>query len=260
MTFAGETGGTDIPLAQALGGALAWWRDAGVDLEFADAPQSWLAEPKPGVAESRAEQPAPVRHQPVLPALPPAARLVPAEGLPGDLAAFTAWWLNEAAFTDGAPAGRIAPRGQAGAPLMVLVDEPEAADGADLLSGPHGKLLDAILLAMGTTRDAIYLASALPRHTPAADWDSLARAGLGEVLSHHLRLVAPQRLLVLGGNASSLLDHGTANSGQTLRVFYHEEPRIPAMAAPGLDTLAARPLRKAAFWQAFLDWTGTDAT
>lgn len=260
MTFAGETGGASAPHAHEIGAALAWWRDAGVDLDFADGPQVWLAEPAPTRAESPAAQSAPVHREPVLPPPPPAARLVPAEGLPGDLTAFTAWWLDEAMFTDGAPAGRVAPQGQAGAQLMVLVDEPEAEDQTSLLSGPHGKLLDAFLLAMGTTRDAVYLASALPRHTPAADWDSLARAGLGEVLAHHLRLVAPQRLLVFGANASSLLDHGTANSGQTLRHFYHEEPRIPALAAPGLDTLAARPLRKAALWQAFLDWTGTDAT
>ncbi|MFD1959794.1 hypothetical protein ACFSHP_13575 [Novosphingobium panipatense] len=48
---------------------------------------------------------------------------------------------------------------------MVVVEEPEAQDIDTLLSGSHGKLLDAILSAFGTDRHNVYLASALPRHT-----------------------------------------------------------------------------------------------
>ena len=42
------TPGLSAPaLALAMEAALAWWRDAGVDGDFADAPQDWLAVARP---------------------------------------------------------------------------------------------------------------------------------------------------------------------------------------------------------------------
>ncbi len=260
MTFSGETGGAPSLIAHEMRGALAWWRDAGVDLDFADEPANWLAQPPAAVEENAGTAPRPAFREPPRTAPAAAHRIVPQDGLPADLAAFTAWWLAEADFADGAPSGRIAPTGTPGAELMVLAEEPEAGDGDALLSGPQGRLLDAILAAIGLSRDAVYLASALPRHTPAADWPALAAMGLGEVLDHHVRLAAPRRLLVFGGNASSLLGHGTAKSGQTLPQIYHEERGLSALAAPALGSLAGRPRGKAALWRALLDWTGTETT
>ena len=240
--------------------ALAWWRDAGVDLDFADEAVNWLAEPSAAAAESEGGTPRPAFREPPRPAPPVQHRIAPPTDLPADLAAFTNWWLTEADLGDGAPSGRIAPTGMPGAELMVLVEEPEAGDTERLLSGPQGKLLDAILAAIGLSRDGVYLASALPRHTPAADWDRLAAAGLGEVLNHHIGLAGARRLLVLGGNASSLLGHGMTKSGQTLPQIYHEERGLSALAAPALGSLAGRPRLKAALWRALLEWLGPDWT
>lgn len=260
MTFSGETGGPRGTIAYEMRGALAWWRDAGVDLDFVDEPVNWLAEPPAAAAESPGSAPPPAAFEPPRPVPAAPHRIVPEHGLPADLAAFTAWWLAEADFADGVPSGRIAPTGAAGAKLMVLVEEPEGEDTRTLLSGPQGRLLDAILAAIGLGRDKVYLASALPRHTPAADWEALTAMGLGEVLGHHVKLAAPRRLLVFGGNASSLLGHGTAKSGQTLPQIYHEERGLSALAAPALGSLALRPRGKAALWRALLDWTGTETT
>ena len=259
VTFSGETGGAGRTLAHDLRAALAWWRDAGVDLDFVDEAADWLAKPPADPAQTEAEAPRPA-WEPPRPAAPAQHRIAEKDSLPADLAAFTAWWLAEADFGDGAATGRIAPSGMPGAALMVLVEEPEAGDADSLLSGPEGKLLGAILAAIGLARDQVYLASALPRHTPAADWQALAAMGLGEVLDHHVRLVAPGRLLVFGGNASSLLGHGPANSGKTLSKIDHEERGLSALAVPALGSLAGRPRGKAALWRALLEWLGPDWT
>ena len=51
--------------------------------------------------------------------------------------------------------------GEAGAPLMLLTAWPEIDDQRDgvLFSGPAGALLDAMLRAIGLTRDQCYVAS-----------------------------------------------------------------------------------------------------
>ncbi|MEM9017931.1 MAG: ABC transporter substrate-binding protein, partial [Verrucomicrobiota bacterium] len=63
----------------------------------------------------------------------------------------------------------VPPRGSARPDLMVLVIDPEQNDRELLLSGEKGKLLQRMLAAMGMNEDRVYIASALPRHTPMAD-------------------------------------------------------------------------------------------
>ncbi len=230
--------------------AIAWWRDAGVDHDYADESQSWLAEPEtkgdPRQAQPRFEPPPP----------PPVERMGgPADTLPSDLAAFAAWWTTEPSLDGGQVAGRVAPRGPAGAALMVLVDHPEADDGERLLSGPQGRLLDAILGALGVPADQAYVASVLPRHMPMPDWAGMQEAGLGDITCRHVALAAPQRLLVLGSHISSLLGHDPTKTTEPLRQFAHDSASIPALVAPGLATLMARPKGKARLWQQLLDWS-----
>src|SRR3546814_9582036 len=76
---------------------------------------------------------------------------------PQDLAAFRQWWLSEPGLDTIGPRGRIAPQGEAGAGLMVLVMDPEAGDSQSLLSGAQGRLIDAMLRAMGMARAEVYL-------------------------------------------------------------------------------------------------------
>lgn len=241
--------------ARAIAGALGWWAEAGVDLDYAEAAQSWLAAPEPEAPPTPAEQ---VR-------IPPAPAPAPVErmggdlqSLPQDLAAFAMWWLEEPSLDAGQVHGRVPPRGPRGAALMVLVEHPEAADSEALLTGPEGALLESALSAMGVAAQDCYFASALPRHMPMPDWQALGTAGLGAILRHHIALAAPQRLLVLGTNVLSLFDHDPAKSAELLRIFYHEDASVPALAERGLSTLIARPRTKARFWQRWLEWTGNE--
>jgi DNA polymerase len=241
-------------LARDVAGALDWWREAGVDLRFADTAQPWVKPPEPEAAPE-------VQAPPPPPAPPPVPQIGSDRAAwPQDLAGIADWWLAEPSLDGGQLTGRIAPRGPAGAPLMVLVEHPEAEDRERLLSGPQGQLVDAILAALGIATDAAYVASAIPRHMPIPDWAALGAAGLGEIAHHHIRLAAPQRLIVFGSHVSSLLGHDPANSSGFLHNIQHEGAKLPILAAPGLDTLLRRPRGKARLWQALLEWTGTNAT
>ncbi|WP_177198407.1 uracil-DNA glycosylase family protein [Novosphingobium sp. CF614] len=241
-----------------IAGALDWWRDAGVDCDFLDQPREWLTSPE--LARDPRQGPRGAAERPAARAAQTAPESIFASGLdpgsfPADLAAFAPWWLSEPMLDDGATGGRIAPCGPAGAKLMILVEEPEAADRDALLTGPQGRLLDAMLAAFGTGRDAVYLASALPRHTPAADWSALEQRGIGRVLAHHVALAAPERLLVLGGNILPLLGHESPQRPAVLRQFNQEGRTIPMLASWGLPALLAQPRAKPVLWKAWLEWT-----
>ncbi|HKT86689.1 MAG TPA: uracil-DNA glycosylase family protein [Novosphingobium sp.] len=232
-------------------GALGWWREAGVDCDFLDEPRQWLA---PAEEESRDErQPERPRRAEETAAPPPPSRFDPAT-LPRDLGAFQEWWLKDPLLDEGV-AGRIPPCGEAGTKLMIVVDMPEPDDDRSLLSGPQGKLLDAMLRAFGTRRDDVYLASALPRAVPAPDWGAMSDRGLGQVLAHHVKLAAPERLIVLGSNVLPLLGHELPQRSAVLWTFNHEGTTIPLLASRGLSALLAQPRWKAALWQAWLEWT-----
>lgn len=249
-----EPGIPDIQ--QQIAAAFDWWRDAGVDCDFTDDPKNWIVDP----AEAAAKAAAPAVPQFIPPKLiTPEAPKVEAVSIPGELSAFAEWWLSEPLLDAGRVAGRAPPRGARQAELMILVPHPEAEDSETLLSGPQGRLLDAMLLAMGITPDKVYVASALPRHTPHADWDASAASGMGVALAHHIKLVSPRRLLVFGPNILPLLSNDPPISPADLHEFNHEGASFALLVARELGALLERPRWKAAFWQRWLEWTSAHA-
>jgi DNA polymerase len=243
--------GTGAEWTTQIAGAFAWWREAGVDSEFTDEAIAWLASPTEPTA-------APDRAAATLPP-PPTAPATPAfdpSGWPQDLAGFAAWWLSEPALDDGRIAGRVPPRGARNAEIMVIVPDPERDDRDRLLSGPQGRLLDSMFAAMGIAPEMTYVASVLPRHTPMADWLALAEKGIGALLRHHVELVAPRRLVALGGNILPLLGNDPAHNPAVLRNFNQQGRSVPLLAGKSLSVLLDRPRWKAGLWQAWLDWSG----
>lgn len=239
-----------------IAAAFDWWRDAGVDADFHDEPLDWLAkaalpeEPEIRPAFAKAA-PAPAEEGPALAAI----------ALPDSLAAFAPWWLTEPGLDNGMTAGRVPPRGSAHAKVMVMVDQPEREDADRLLSGPQGRLLDAMLAAMGLGEDDAYVASVLPRHTPHADWEAVTAAGFGKIAARHVALAAPERLIVFGGNILPLFGNDLPLSPAVLRQFNQQGVNVPLLAEVELAALLERPRWKARFWQRWLDWatsgTGT---
>ena len=242
------------PLQADLAAALDWWREAGVDAVFDDEAKGWLAEP---VAKADAAAPTSSKPAPPVPAPPPELPKLggPREQWPSDLATFRTWWLTEPSLDEGGLAPRVAPSGETEAELMVLVAMPEEGDRETLLAGPGGALLDGFISAARLSPDQVYRAAVLPRHTPLADWPSLAPRGLGALLAHHVALARPKRLLALGRNILPLCGHDPAQGAQKLRSFNHEGGRVPALAEAGLERLLGNWQLRARLWQRWLDWT-----
>lgn len=237
-------------LAADYAAALDWWREAGVDCDFSDEPRAWLREPEveaaPDPAQELAIPPRTVPRQSATPALDRALSREPGAPIGGDrtrwpdtLEAFRDFWLTEPSLDDGALRDRVAPLGEAGAELMVLVGMPEDGDREALLSGPQGALLRRIFRAMAIAESATYLASALPRLTPLPEWDDLAARGLADLTCHHIALAKPRRLIAFGRESALL----TGACG------------ISALAAPRLDTLARSPAHKRRFWHNWLEFS-----
>lgn len=249
-----------LSLADEFAAAQAWWREAGVDCAFSDEPVSWLtpfeAGPVAAGPEEVASQ-APAKSTPSPAAAPPPPIRLATDRLswPQRLEDFAPWWLDEPSLTPDGTSPRVAPRGMAGARLMVLIPEPEAGDSDSLMSGPQGQFLAAVLRAMGIAEEETYFAAALPRHTPMADWATLAAAGLGDILRHHVALAAPERVLVLGGAILPLLGHDPAQNPAVITEIAHESGVVPTLAAWDLVTMLGQPRQRALFWRRWLEWT-----
>jgi hypothetical protein len=247
MDIVVNPGGTHHCLTDQIGAALDWWRDAGVDSDFADIPLRWI---EPELAERLEEPSVGAAAKPSQQAPPEIER----SNWPHDFESFAHWWLAELTLDDGQVVGRVAPRGMHRAPLMVLVAEPEREDSTQLLSGPQGRLLAGMLASMGLAPELVYIASVLPRHTPHADWNAAAARGLGELACHHVTLAAPERLIVFGSNILPLLGHDPANFAAGAAQFAHGDIALPMLAARDLAVLLERPRWKAGFWANWLDW------
>lgn len=233
-------------LAADYAAALDWWRDAGVDCDYVDEPHAWLRPPEVEAEPDPAPPPRTLPRQSATPALDRALAREPGAPIGGDrtrwpqtLEAFRAFWLTEPSLDDGALRDRVAPLGEVGAELMVLVGMPEEGDREALLSGPQGELLRRIFRAMGLAECATYLASALPRETPEPDWETLGPRGIADLTRHHVSLVNPKRVIVFGGKlATSLGDLG-----------------VPTLPAAKLENVGHSPAQKRRFWHNWLEFS-----
>ena len=249
---------TRLSFAEAVSATQKRWMDAGVDLIFEDAPQTWLDTPPEEEA---------IPAGPQAPAAFPPAEIQPQRpGLggepaswPRDLEGFAAWWRSEDSFETGGIGPRIGPRGPAHPQLMILVAEPEPDDRDTLLSGPQGRLLENMLRAMGIAAQDVYLASALPRRTTMADWAGLADAGLREITMHHIGLVSPERLLVLGRNILPLTGNDPTKKSAILPEVNHVGRNPVIFAGWDLATLLTRAKARSTFWRGWLKWTEGEA-
>jgi DNA polymerase len=264
----------DPSLAREFAAALAWWQMAGVDCDYADDATAWLSDapraaPDAGAAGQGKPLPrpaSPVREgadntaRPTAPAAATSAlpattrRDLLGDSPPADLAAFRQWWMEAPGLDAARGFPRVPPRGEAGAALMVLVPQPEEGDRDRLLSGPQGRLLAAILAAMGISEDAVYIAAALPTHTPMADLSALAAGGLDAVTLHHIGLVAPARLIAFGTGLAPMLGEV---SGQPLREINYVRGKVPVMSSEALDALMEMPRLKARLWRRWIEWSAT---
>ncbi len=247
------------PLAAELDAALQWWRMAGVDCDFADDATDWLGEKAPAENAAASEAPSPSVTSRAQRSPQPKRQVerldLLGEDPPQTLEAFKQWWLEAPGLDAIGPRGRVAPRGEANADIMVIVIDPEERDRDHLLSGPHGALLGRMLAAMGISEEKTYFASALPRHTPMADTAALAAGGMDKVVAYHIALAAPKRVLAFGANISPLLGHDLTDDIKSLREINHGSRSMPLMVSEGLESMMSMPRLKARFWRRWIEWS-----
>lgn len=234
-----------------------WWSLAGVDALVGETPAGWLAPPpandapKPKAASAEPEiapLPAVLQRREVVEA--PVAK-GPVE-LPAEWTAFQRW-LAEHPDVPGSQwdARRVLPVGDADAPLMLLTAWPEIDDQREgaLFAGPAGKLLDAMLRAIGTTRERCYLASLAVTRPPGGRCDDAAAADLNRLLWHHLRLARPGRLLLVGGDIVRMAAKiALPDARGRLLDINQDGGKVEAAAIAHPAMLLARPAQKAAAW------------
>jgi DNA polymerase len=236
-----------------------WWSLAGVDALVGEAPAGWLTPPPAN--DAAAPKPKPVFAEPVIAPLPAALQrqeVVETPVAKGPVELPTEWtafqsWLAEHPDVPGSQwdARRVLPVGESGAPLMLLTAWPEVDDQRDgaLFSGPAGKLLDAMLAAIGTTRDEAYLASLAVTRPPGGRCDEAAAAELDRLLWHHLRLARPGRLLLIGSDIVRMAAKlALPDARGRLLDINQDGGKVDAVAIAHPAMLLARPAQKAAAW------------
>jgi len=252
-------------MREAFVASLDWWREAGVEEHVADAPGGWLSSPeeeaKPAAAVAKTQAAPEPLPEPKKAAL---SRFLDEESegkhpgdpaqWPSDLAALRQWWLESEMLDPPGAYPRIAPRGTAEAPVMLVIDQPQAEDGDALLGGPAGTLAANMLRAMGFAPNAAYFASILPRHNLRPDWNAVAKAGYGALLLHHIALARPARIIACGNRVWSLIAHETAQESASLTKIAIDSVSVPAFAVPDMPTLLRSPAKRAQTWNRWLEW------
>lgn len=256
-----------IDWAKEAASALEWWRDAGVDVLVGEAPTGWLspvrAEERLSASEDASRSTAPghaLRDGPSHTLSPSSGRtageaLAP---LPAALAEFLAWRAGEAAPEFGWHGPAIASSGPDTAEMMVLVDCPER-DDRDLLGGAAGRLFDRMLAAIGVERPAVHLAAVCWKRPAAGRVPRDVEARLGEIARHHVDLVAPRQLILMGNAASrAMLSMELTESRGCLRALNHRSgTQGQALATFHPRFLLERPAMKAEAWKDLLLIGGT---
>ena len=228
----------DIATSSSTAASLiGWWQDAGVDVFVDETPVPWLERAKPlAKTQKRSEVQLPRSDAP----------------LPGAVSALTAWLMSDADIPEAGPVDRrIAASGTEGAPLMIVIDMPEANDhqAGALLSGECSILFENMLKAISQSRSSVYIAALSPGRPVTGRLADAALPRLAEIARHHIALCVPKRLWLLGSTVSrALLRVDDVASVGNLHDFNHAAVNIPTVASFAPRFLLDNPAQKARVW------------
>lgn len=232
----GET--QEIGITEARS-ALCWWLEAGVDVAIAEEPRDWLAPTPPPLARAR----------PTVEAAPPPNLVQPSHET---LAELREWLANSAQLPLAtATARRILPHGPENAAVMLLSDAPTLDDftAGQPIGGDAWELAVKMLAAIRIAPEQAYSASLSCFHAPGTRMSAQEREACAEIARPHIRLVKPQRLLLLGdGPAQALLGKRVIEA----RGHVHKVEGVRTVATFHPRHLIKRPLDKALAWRDLL--------
>lgn len=218
--------------ADALRSLVGWWQLAGVDVTVDDMPRQWL-------------------RAPAGPAIDAPVRPSPAPGkLPATLDAFVSLLLS----SDTIPSlgnQRPAPSGTVASGLMLLTDMPDPEDmvAGTLVSGTAGRLLDAMLRAIGQDRAAAYLAALAPGRPATGRIDDSLEGELARLARHHVTLARPRALLLLGdATIRAFTGMNLAQARGSIHGINLDGLTVPAVATFHPRFLLQQPACKADAW------------
>jgi DNA polymerase len=244
-----------------IGQILDWWALAGLDSLVSDDAQSWLAAPKPDPAPSMRAGDAGMADGAVAPASIPTEIqiVVPDLPLPDSLSAFVDWIKSPAATPMLDPGlARFAPRGSMTPRLLVLADRPEDGDvpqesdspSGQLLHGPAGHLLSAMLAAIGVAETDVMVASLLPAYHAGGRIEAAWLPRLAAIATRLTQLAGPQAVLLLGDATSrALIGSGVIEARQQLQEIKHDRGKVGAVVTLHPRFLLQKPATKALAWQ-----------
>ena len=243
---------------------LSWWQLAGVEDFCADQPVNWLEAPPapprraaanrraaPGTRDGNPSEGTPPKTVAARPAASaPAPSLAPP---PATLEALHDR-LRRADDLPGTAYGsmRALPHGAAEAPLMIISDCPDDDDlaAATILSGATGALLRNMLSAIGIDLASCYRASLSVSRPASGRLPPQDFAPLADAMRHHIALVQPQNLLLLGtGPSEALLGQTIQHARDGLHEFNQKSGKMALIATYHPRTLLKRPQCKRPAWE-----------
>lgn len=235
--------------SQAIKSYVGWWAEAGLIDAVSDDPFDWLAPiAKPAPRDIAEMQRATLAK--VAPAASTASA-TPKAALPTDLAAFDTW-LADSADLPGLEWSmqRVLPSGPAEAPLMLLADAPDPADieAGRLFSGAQGKLIDAMLAAIGLSRGACRIGSIALTRPIGGRLDGSDADRLTAIARRHVALAKPRALLLLGQQSAQLVAGEGVSPALRQLEFNHDGVTVAAFAIHHPRLLLERPLLKRPAW------------
>jgi uracil-DNA glycosylase len=240
--------------SQTIDSYTGWWADAGLIDAVSDHPFDWLAPVAPPAPVTAPRDIAALQRA-TLAQVAPAATTASDEkpvALPGDLAAFDTW-LTETIDLPGLDWSmqRVLPYGPADAPLMLLADAPDPADieAGRLFSGAQGKLIDAMLAAIGLTRDACRIGSIALTRPIGGRLDGSDADRLTAIARRHIALAKPRALLLVGQQSAQLVAGEGVSPALRQLEFNHDGVTVAAFAIHHPRLLLERPLLKRPAWE-----------
>ncbi len=213
---------------------LEWWAEAGVDVLVEEAARDWLAAP-------------------VAPAAVPEPGAVPSAGaMPGTWEAFRTWRTSAEAPDAGLHGVALTASGPAAAAVMVLADcpDPEDASAGALLSGAAGRLFDRMLAAISLSRAEVHLAAVCAKRPLGGRPMREIEPQLFACARHHVGVIGPKRLLVIGDAASRAILGTEVIRARGISHPFHQEGRdVSVVATWHPRLLLKQPERKADAWK-----------
>lgn len=224
---------TTAPLTHAEG-LLSWWALAGVDMAVCEESVDWL---KPKAKTTALPDNRTITH--------------PAAGYPDTLSAFIDYLTQSPDLPEKAwPGQPIYPIGPQAPQLMIIVHAPETTHGPDAhFSANTGQLLSRMVQAMGLILTDCYVASLSLTAPPGATIDTTAMDRLVDRMRHHIALVKPRSLLILGDQTSrALMPTENSDSPGNLPFVNHKNGTVPAISIIHPRLMLEQPAAKAGAW------------